>query len=104
MDQGTFFDQGTLAGIGTVFALIAFIGICLWAYSGRNKSRFDEAAQLPFVDDWPAALNKESNKESNEENDKESDKEMAVSSIDNVDNVKTENDINLPGADRVSGL
>ena len=51
MDQGILLDQGTLAGIGTVFALVTFISICIWAYSSRNKARFDEAAQLPFADD-----------------------------------------------------
>ena len=51
MDQSSFFDSGTWAGIGTVLALLAFVGVCLWAYSGRNKARFDEAARLPFADD-----------------------------------------------------
>ena len=44
-------DIGTLQGIGTILAMTAFIGICLWAYSGKRKARFDEAAQLPFADD-----------------------------------------------------
>lgn len=51
LDQAALFDQGTWAGIGTLLALVAFIGICLWAYSGRNKAKFDEAAQLPFADE-----------------------------------------------------
>ena len=46
-------DQGTWEGIGTLLAMLAFIGVCLWAFSGRNKARFDEAAQLPFADDLP---------------------------------------------------
>lgn len=46
-------DQGTVEGIGTLLAIFAFIGVCLWAYSSSNKSRFDEAAQLPFADDLP---------------------------------------------------
>ncbi len=32
----------------TVVLLVVFIGIVLWAYSGRRKKDFDEAAQLPF--------------------------------------------------------
>lgn len=44
-------DQGTWQGIGTVLALMAFSGICWWAFSARNKSRFEEASRLPFVDD-----------------------------------------------------
>jgi len=35
----------------TVASFIAFIGIVWWAYDGRRKSSFDEAAQLPFADD-----------------------------------------------------
>jgi cytochrome c oxidase cbb3-type subunit 4 len=35
----------------TVISFVAFLGICVWAYSGRQKSRFDEAANLPFADD-----------------------------------------------------
>ena len=44
-------DINTLRGIATLLAFGAFVGICLWAYSSRNKPRFDEAAQLPFADD-----------------------------------------------------
>ncbi|TNF04387.1 MAG: cbb3-type cytochrome c oxidase subunit 3 [Gammaproteobacteria bacterium] len=44
-------DQGTLQGIGTVLTMIAFLGICWWAYSGRKKKDFDEASQLPFADE-----------------------------------------------------
>ena len=42
---------GILQGIGTVLAMVAFIGVCIWAWSSKNKQRFDEAAQLPFMDD-----------------------------------------------------
>ncbi|MDP1519564.1 cbb3-type cytochrome oxidase subunit 3 [Porticoccus litoralis] len=44
-------DQGTLQGIGTILTMIAFLGICWWAYSGRKKKDFDEASQLPFADE-----------------------------------------------------
>ncbi len=44
-------DINTLRGLATVFAMIAFIGVCLWAYSSRRKTGFDEAANLPFADD-----------------------------------------------------
>ena len=47
-------DQGTWEGIGTLLAMLAFIAVCVWAYSGRNKARFDEAALLPFADDLRA--------------------------------------------------
>ncbi|RZI81636.1 MAG: CcoQ/FixQ family Cbb3-type cytochrome c oxidase assembly chaperone [Rubrivivax sp.] len=35
----------------TVVSLALFLGIAVWACSGRNKTRFDEAAQVPFADD-----------------------------------------------------
>jgi cytochrome c oxidase cbb3-type subunit IV len=40
-----------LRDLGTVSALLAFIAICVWAYSGKRKAEFDEAANLPFADD-----------------------------------------------------
>lgn len=44
-------DINTLRGIATIFAMVAFIGIVMWAYSSYKKKDFDEAAQLPFSDD-----------------------------------------------------
>ena len=44
-------DTGTLQGVGTILAMAAFLGICVWAWSSKNKADFDEAAQLPFADD-----------------------------------------------------
>jgi cytochrome c oxidase cbb3-type subunit 4 len=44
-------DINTLRGLATVFALVAFVGICLWAYSSKRKKDFDDAANLPFADD-----------------------------------------------------
>jgi len=35
----------------TVALFVAFLGIVFWAYSSRQKVRFDEAANLPFADD-----------------------------------------------------
>jgi cytochrome c oxidase cbb3-type subunit 4 len=35
----------------TVGFFILFLGIVAWAYSSRNRSAFDEAAALPFLDD-----------------------------------------------------
>ena len=47
----SFIDIGTLRGLGTLLVLIAFVSVTIWAYSGRNKARFDEAANLPFADE-----------------------------------------------------
>jgi cytochrome c oxidase cbb3-type subunit 4 len=44
-------DINTLRGIATVMVMIAFIGICLWAYNRKRKTSFDEAANLPFADE-----------------------------------------------------
>ncbi|WP_332254753.1 cbb3-type cytochrome oxidase subunit 3 [Thioalkalivibrio paradoxus] len=35
----------------TVLLMILFAGIIWWAFSRRNKERFEEAANLPFADD-----------------------------------------------------
>ncbi|AMO76999.1 cytochrome c oxidase cbb3-type subunit 4 [Pseudomonas citronellolis] len=48
-------DIGTIRGLGTVVVMLAFIGVTLWAYSGKRKQRFDADALLPFADD-PQAL------------------------------------------------
>lgn len=44
-------DINTLRGISTIFVLLAFIGICWWAFSPKRKKRFEEAANLPFADE-----------------------------------------------------
>ncbi len=41
-------DINTLRSIITVVAFALFIGIVLWAYSGRRKAAFEQAAMLPF--------------------------------------------------------
>ena len=44
-------DINTLRSIVTVVTFIVFIGIVVWAWSSRNATSFDEAAQLPFKQD-----------------------------------------------------
>ena len=44
--------------IWTVLVFIVFIGIVLWAYSGRRKQDFDEAARLVLDDDKPLTSQK----------------------------------------------
>ncbi len=44
-------DINDLRGISTAFLMVAFIALCIWAYSGKQKKSFDEAANLPFADD-----------------------------------------------------
>lgn len=35
----------------TVLAFVSFIGIVWWAYHAKSRHGFDEAAQLPLIDD-----------------------------------------------------
>ena len=44
-------DLNDLRSAVTVVSMLTFVGIALWAWSRRNQARFDEAAQLPFVDE-----------------------------------------------------
>ena len=44
-------DITTMRIVATVVSMVCFVGIWVWAYSRRNKARFDEAAQLPFEQD-----------------------------------------------------
>ena len=44
-------DAGMLRGLFTLLMFLAFIGICVWAWSSRRKDDFDEAANLPLEDD-----------------------------------------------------
>jgi len=44
-------DINDLRSIVTLLLFVAFIGIVAWAWSRRNKTRFDEAARLPFADE-----------------------------------------------------
>ena len=44
-------DINDLRGISTALLLIAFIALCIWAFSSKRKKSFDEAANLPFADE-----------------------------------------------------
>ena len=43
-------DLSDLRTIVTTLSFVAFLGVVFWAYNGKQKKRFDEAANLPFVD------------------------------------------------------
>ncbi len=57
-------DINDLRGLSTALLLVAFVGLCIWAYSHKRKAAFDEAANLPFADEEPAAArdDKENNR------------------------------------------
>ena len=43
-------DLNDLRVLITVLSFIIFAGIVYWAYSSRQRARFIEAANLPFLD------------------------------------------------------
>ena len=44
-------DVGLLHGVWTATLLAVFAAIVVWAWSGRRKRDFDEAARLPLEED-----------------------------------------------------
>jgi cytochrome c oxidase cbb3-type subunit 4 len=40
-----------LSSIVTVISMVVFIGIIIWAFSARNKARFEKIARQPIDDD-----------------------------------------------------
>jgi len=44
-------DINDLRGLSTLFLFLAFVGLCIWAYSSKRRQSFDEAANLPFADE-----------------------------------------------------
>lgn len=52
-------DAGTLGAISTVLVMIAFFGVCWWAFAPKRRKRFEEDANLPFADDAKEAEHRE---------------------------------------------
>lgn len=50
-------DINDLRTIMTVVAFLTFIGIVAWAYSGKRRKAFDEAARMALEDDQPIDRN-----------------------------------------------
>lgn len=48
MDLG---DLSTARSVMTVLSFVTFIGIVVWAYSGRRKQAYDEAARMLLDED-----------------------------------------------------
>lgn len=40
--------MSTALSIWTVVVTIIFIGIVIWVWSGRNREKYEQAAQIPF--------------------------------------------------------
>ncbi|TAM47541.1 MAG: cbb3-type cytochrome c oxidase subunit 3 [Gammaproteobacteria bacterium] len=45
----------------TVLLVVIFIGIVAWAWSGRRRQSFDEAAKMPLEDDTSGGVTGERN-------------------------------------------
>jgi cytochrome c oxidase cbb3-type subunit 4 len=43
-------NSGLISGIVTALFIVVFIGIVWWAFSKRNKQRFEEDGNIPFED------------------------------------------------------
>lgn len=41
----------TIYGVVTFALIIAFIALCIWAYSPSRRQRFTQDANIPFMDD-----------------------------------------------------
>jgi cytochrome c oxidase cbb3-type subunit 4 len=52
-------DAGTYHGLLTLVALIGFVAIALWAWSGARRAEFERAARLPLEDEDHAASSEE---------------------------------------------
>lgn len=48
-------DVNDLRSVTTLLMFAAFVGIVAWAWAGHRRARFDDAAQVPFMDDLPDA-------------------------------------------------
>ena len=44
-------ELGILRGVITLLTLLAFLGICWWAYRPGNRARFEEDGLLAFGED-----------------------------------------------------
>ncbi len=41
-------DWEVVSSVVTVVWFLAFVALCIWAWSGRRRKDFDAAARLPF--------------------------------------------------------
>ncbi len=44
-------DINDFRGLITLATMLAYGGVCWWAYSSRNRSRFEDDAMLPFANE-----------------------------------------------------
>ena len=46
-------NYSDMSSVMTVVMMAVFIGIVLWAWSGKRREEFDAAARVPLDDDTP---------------------------------------------------
>jgi cytochrome c oxidase cbb3-type subunit 4 len=51
-------DFTLIDSILTIVVMVVFVGIVLWAWSGKRTEAFNEAAHLPFTEDSPVSTQK----------------------------------------------
>jgi cytochrome c oxidase cbb3-type subunit 4 len=51
-------DYSLIQSVWTIVALVLFVGIVIWAWSGKRKQRFDEAANIPFTEGASPSIDK----------------------------------------------
>lgn len=44
-------ELNDLRSVMTVVSFIVFVGIIVWAWQGRRRDSFDDAARLPFAEE-----------------------------------------------------
>ena len=44
-------DLTLIQSVWTIVVMVVFIGIVIWAWSGKRKQRFEDAANIPFNED-----------------------------------------------------
>ena len=44
-------DFTFIQSVWTIVVMVVFIGIVIWAWSGKRKQRFEDAANIPFTED-----------------------------------------------------
>jgi cytochrome c oxidase cbb3-type subunit 4 len=58
-------DINDLRSVFTVLAFASFVGIVWWAYSGKRKASFDEAANLALDEDEPEGSRNDAGRQHN---------------------------------------
>jgi len=53
-------DFSLIQSVWTIVVMVVFVGIVLWAFSGKRRQQFDEAANIPFRENAPAPTAKDS--------------------------------------------